>query len=187
MQQQFTQEFMQDNCGCYEIEHLNSLSFMKNGIVQLSDIISSEIPVKDKYWFVCKKLATKEQNQQIAIAVAEIVLPIYEKRYNDTRPREAIEAAKQFIAGRITLSQLRQKRYAAADAAAAAADAAAADAAAAAADAAAADAAAAYPAAYAYAADAAYAYAAYAYAADAAAADDDIKQQLLGYLINFCK
>ena len=170
MQQTFTPGFMKDNCGCYSEAQLMSCSFMKLPVITLRSIIESEISLKDKYWFVCKKLATKEQNQQIAVRVAEIVLPVYERRYpDDKRPREAIEAAKQFIAGHISLEELRRKRDAAAAAYAAAY----------AADAYAADAA--YAAAYADAADAAYAA---AYAADAA---DAIKQQLLDYLLTFCE
>jgi hypothetical protein len=162
---------------------------MKGGAIALARIIESEIPLKDKYWFVCKKLATKEENQQIAIRVAEIVLPIYEIRHRDGRaPRECIEAARAFIAGTIHLDELLGKRrdvavavayaaYAAADAACAvyaAAAAAYADAAAAADAAADAAAAAADAAAY---ADAA--------AADAAAAAADIKTELHNYLLTF--
>jgi hypothetical protein len=176
----FTRQFMYDNCGCYSKSELEACSFMKGEVVSLMDIVNSEIPIKDKYWFVCKKVATKEQNQRIAIDVAEMVLPIYEKRYpDDKRSREAIEAARQYLAGHIAIEQLIEKKmaaYAAAYTAAAAAYAA--------------YTAAAYAAAYA--ADAAYAaYAAYAaaYAADAAyaAAAAEIKAQLQQYLITFCE
>jgi hypothetical protein len=178
-----TKDFMKNNCGCYDPGDLASCSFMGNEIITLESILTSEIPLMDKYWFVCKKLATKEQNQQIAIAVAEIVLPIYESKYpNDFSVRECIEAIKLFISGHISLEELRSKR--------AAADAAYAAAAYAAAAAAAYDAA--YAAAAAYAAVAAAAYDAYDAAAaaaayDAAAADAKYNQQLLDYLINFCK
>ena len=127
MQQTFTHDFMKQNCGCYSEEQLMSCSFMKFEIVTLKSIIESEIRLKDKYWFICRKLATKEQNQKIAIDLAEIVLPIYEKRDpNNKAPREAIEAAKDFLAGRINVDILLKKRKSAADAAdaAAAADAA---------------------------------------------------------------
>ncbi|MES2428301.1 MAG: hypothetical protein V4560_15075, partial [Bacteroidota bacterium] len=155
MQQNFTKQFMADNCGCYKPQQLADCSFMQSDPVRLESILNSEIPLKDKFWFVCKKLATKGQNQQIAIGVAEIVLEIYESKYPDnTAPREAIQADKDYLAGTgITLEQLKQARRNAAAAAAYAAAAAAAYAAAAAAYAAAAAAAA-------YAADAADAYAA---------------------------
>jgi len=116
MQQIFTTQFMIDNGGCYIREDkLFSCSFMqdKNKDITLRSIVESEIPLKDKYWFVCKKLATKEENQQIAIRVSEIVLPIFENKYpNDKRPREAIEAAKAFIAGHINLKELIKIRNA---------------------------------------------------------------------------
>ena len=202
MKQTFTKQFMIENKGCYDLSDLMSTSFMKTGSeeISLQSILKSEIPLKDKYWFCCRKLFTKRQNQEIAISVAEIVLEIYEKRYPDNKaPREAIQAAKDYINETgITLEELRQKRaYAAAAAADAYADAAyayadAADAAYAAADAYAAAAADAYAAA----ADAAYAAAADADAAAAAAdADADaayagkktFKEILLMNLIDFCE
>ena len=122
----FTHEFMKSNRGCYSEEQLMSCSFMQTEGVLLSSIVQSEISLKDKFWFVCKKVLTKEQNQKLAIDVAEIVLPIYEKRYpEDTRMvKDCIEAAKLYITGHISLDELLKKRRAAA-AAAYAADAAA--------------------------------------------------------------
>jgi hypothetical protein len=188
MQKIFTTEFIKANCGCYTPEKLLDVYKENKDVpcyetpscnVTLEEILDSSIPLKDKFWFICKKIATKEQNQQIVIEVAEIVLPIYENKYpKDLRPREAIEAAKLYIVGHISLEELRNKRNAAAYAAYAAN---------------AADAAAAYAAAYAaYAADAAAyaaAYAAHA-AADAAAnaaTYAGITEKLLQYLKDFCK
>jgi hypothetical protein len=178
----FTKEFMQENCGCYSEEQLQACSFMKQGSISLSSIIQSEIPLKDKFWFVCKKVATIVENKQMAIECAETVLPIYESGYPENKaPRETIEACKLYITGRIDLDALLLKRRAAA---AAAVDAAADDAC--------------YAAVYAavYATYAAYddAYAAYdaayaAYAAVDAAADDadaDIKDKLQQILIDYC-
>jgi hypothetical protein len=117
MQQYFTKDFMLDNCGCYNKnrhETLLSCFINEQDSITLVSIFNSEIPLKDKYWFLCKILATKEENQQIAIRVAEIVLPIFEKRYpDDKRPREAIGAAKAFIIGHISLDKLIEKRRAA--------------------------------------------------------------------------
>jgi len=111
---------------------------------------------------------SKRIASQLAIEFAEQALPIFEKRRpNDERPREAIQAARDYLDGKISLEELRVCRSHA-YAAAYAADAYAADAAYAAAYSAAAYAAADADAdAYAYAAAAA-AYAADAYAADAA-------------------
>ena len=164
-----TKEFMINNRGCYSLNQLSNTSFMKiEGInFNLNDIIISEIPLKDKFWFICKKLNTKELNQRLAIDVAMITLKIFEDKYpTDLRPREALEFADKYLRGECTLEELREKR---ADTAAAVADAYAANAAAAAvADVADADAyaAATYAAAY----TAAYAY----------------KTTLQEYLVEFC-
>lgn len=152
--------YIENNCGCYDEDIEDIIKGHGKETASIHDIMAQDIPLKDKFWFLCKKCElTEEQNQKIAIDMAEIVLPIYEKRYPENQaPREAIEAAKQFIGGHISLETLLEKRRAAA-----AASAAYAAYAASAADAAAADAAA-------YAAYAAYA---------------DIKKQLEQYLIDF--
>jgi hypothetical protein len=99
--------------------------------------------------------AAADVARRLAIQFARDVLPIFEKRYpNDDRPRKAIDAAEDFLAGKIDAEALLKARRHAAYAAAYAAAAYAA-------------AAAAYAAAY---ADAAYAAAAYAAAAAAYAA-----------------
>ncbi len=184
----FTQKFMLENKGCYSTKQLNDCSFMEAEPVTLESILDSEINLKDKYWFVCKKLLTKEQNQKIAIGVAEITLEIFENKYpEDKRPRKTIQAVKDYLAGKITLAELREARYTAADAYADAY---------AAAYAATAAAAYAYAYAAAYAAGAAYAYAdAAAYAAGAAYAaayaagaayENKFQNTLLNYLKDFC-
>ena len=179
MKKEFNKEYALHNKGCYSKETASCLSFMQNENFSINDIMNSEIPLKDKFWFLIRKCElTKIEKQEIAISVAETVLPLYEAKYPENKaPREVVNAAKSYLKGLINLDTLLQKRpYAyAADAAAAAytaayaaagyADAAYADAAAAAAYAAAAYADAAAAAAY----DAAYAAAAYADAAAAAA------------------
>jgi hypothetical protein len=206
MQKEFTKEYMLLNRGCYSKEQLLSCSFMKrqmtvnevkinypnhalqeiplitNENITLESIINSEISLKDKYWFVCNILASKEQNQQIAIGVAEIVLEIYENKYpNSKAPREAIQAAKDYLKGIINLDELNVKKSAAYASAAAAYATAAYYAAAAAATAADYAAAAATAADYAAAAAVSAAY----YAADAA--KKLFKDILLQFLIDFTK
>jgi len=120
MRQEFITEYIKANCGCYTPEKLLTAYKENKDVlcyetpscsVTLDEILNSNIPLKDKYWFVCKKLTTKEQNQQIAISVAEIVLPIYEAKYpTNTSVRECIEAARQYITGHITLEKLLKKR-----------------------------------------------------------------------------
>lgn len=109
--------------GNYECRGM-SCSFMDGQPITLDRILHSEISLKDKFWVLCKKLAVQDQNKQIAIRVAEIVLPLYERRYSDdARPRDAINAAKQFLSGHISEKDLWLKGRAAAYAAAGAADA----------------------------------------------------------------
>jgi hypothetical protein len=131
MKKTYSFNYMMDNCGCYGKSKTAELFFSENkNDISIENILNSDIPLKDKYWFVVRKTElTKLEKQTIAIDVAEIVLPIYEKRYpNSKAPREAIEAAKQFLGGHISLDILIEKRAAAyaaayaADAAAAAAD-----------------------------------------------------------------
>ena len=127
--------------------------------------------VADMLWSLRATQDSKRIASQLAIEFAEQALPLFEKRRpNDERPRKAIQAARDYLDGKISLEQLRASRQAGAAAAYAAY--------AAAADAADAYAAAAAYAAYVAAADAADAYAAAtyaaadaAYAAAAAAAD----------------
>jgi len=187
---EYTYSFMQSNRGCYSREKMEETVLKGRKLINYEDFLDCDIPIKDKYWFVCIKLATKEQNQQIAIGVSEIVVDIYEKRYpNCKAPREAIQGAKDYIAGTISISVLKDKRDAAAYAAYAAANSvanAAAAYAAAAYAAACAAAACAANAAVAYASDAANsvaAAAAAAYAADAAYAA--YKEKLLSNLKSF--
>ena len=123
MEQIFSKKFMQDNCGCYKEENgkLESMVLKGREEITYQDILDSEIPLRDKYWFFCKKVFSKKQNQQISIQVAECVLPIYEAKHPDNKsPREAIEVAKLFFTGHISLEKLLAAKRAAAAAAAAA-------------------------------------------------------------------
>jgi len=137
--------------------------YIKSGCEDPSELLDKIIENDRLDWaeWLVSHMVTHKQAVSWAVECAESVLPIFEAKHTgDDRPRKAIQAAKDWIAGKITATQAR-----AAAAAADAADAAYAAYAAYAADADAADAA--YAAYAAAAADAAYAYA-YAYAADAA-------------------
>lgn len=118
MQQEFTAQFMEDNRGCYSMGVLYSCSFMHTDQkISLRSILESEIPLLDKYWFVCKALASAEGNRQIGIDIAQLALPIYEKKYpSDASARNAIEAAKLFLRGQISAEQVRVKAELALDA-----------------------------------------------------------------------
>ena len=181
MKKEFTKQEIIDKKGCYSLEKVNQLSFINNDIISIETIINSEIPLKDKRWFIWNNCEiTIDNKKELALKLAWCVLPIYENKYpNDLRVRECLQAINDFNAKLIMIDELIEKRKAAY-----AADAAAADAAAYAAYAAAADAAA-YAA---YAADAA-AYAADA-AADAAAYAADAKsytQKIINIFLDFFK
>ena len=193
MKKTFTKEYIDDNAGCYKgTEKLTALLKSAPQEIIIEDVVHSTIPLKDKFWFVCRKCElTKKQSVEITVGCAEIVLPIFEEKYpNNKSVRECIEATKLFMKGYITVEQLLLKRKAAyADAYAADAyadaDAYAASAAGYAAAAAAAYAADAY--AYAAAASASAHAAAAAYADDYAAGDSKYIQQLFDFLLNFIK
>jgi hypothetical protein len=162
MKTNFTPIDILTNRGCYNREQVQKLSFIGQPEINIDTILDSEIPLKDKLWFVRNQCELDSgQKKWLCIGIAEITLVIYENKYPGNKaPRQAIEAAKAYLKGTIGINELRDKRQLAYAAAAADAAAYAADAAAYAADAAA----------YAYAAAAADAAAAdAAYAADAAA------------------
>ena len=181
----FTPEQIMSNIGCYLKEQVAQLLSIKQDSISILDILNSEIPLKDKRWYLWNKCAiTLDNKKALALQLAWCVLPIYQAKYpNDTRVEDCLKAIKDFNDGKITIEELRAKRYAYADAAAAAADAAYAyaaayDAAAYAAAAAANDAANAA----AYAAKAAATYVAHYADADDA---DAYTQQILNILIEF--
>ena len=57
---------------------------------------------------------TEQEQRLIAADFAEHVLPLFEANYpDDDRPRKAIEAARAFLRGQITIEQLDAARAAA--------------------------------------------------------------------------
>lgn len=55
MKKQFTPKYIYDNKGCYERSQVDTLSFIKNESIDIMDILNSEMPLKDKGWWVVKK------------------------------------------------------------------------------------------------------------------------------------
>ena len=119
MKKEFTPDYILENRGCYATNQVENLSFITKPIISIDDMLNSEMPLKDKYWWVIKKCdLTIRQKQDLAILCAEIVLIIYEEKYSDNKaPRLAIEAAKDYLAGTISIEELREKRANAANAA----------------------------------------------------------------------
>jgi hypothetical protein len=133
-------------------------------LLELRTILKSN-GLNDTIWALVAVEGKDKEMRLFAADCAELVLPIYEKRYpDDNRPRFAIQAARDYANGLITIEELAAARAAARDAAWAAAR----------------------DAARAAARDAAWAAAwddAWAAARDAArAAEDEIKQLLLKYI-----
>jgi hypothetical protein len=121
MQTEYNLDFLLENTGCYESEQIENLFPKDREVVSYKDILQSNISLEDKYWFFCKRVFTDSQNQHIAIKIAEVVLPIFEEEYpSDNRPRKAIEAARLYLTGHISLEKLLTARKAAIYAAAAA-------------------------------------------------------------------
>ena len=111
MQTIFTKEFMLNNLiDHYSNENIIRLYFKDGNENINSDIIlDSLIPIKDKYWFFCHNVFDEKQNQEIAIKLAQIVLPIYEAKYpENTALRDAISTVRLFLNFHplITLDQL---------------------------------------------------------------------------------
>lgn len=115
MKKTFTSEYIRSNRGCYSEEMVASLSFINKGEITILDILNSEMPWKDKSWFLTKKCElTSNDLCEFAIVCAETVLPIYEAKYPDNKaPRQAIEAAKAYLRNEISLEKLREYRIAA--------------------------------------------------------------------------
>lgn len=171
MKTKFTPHEIMSNRGCYQRSDVEKLSFISKPEIDINDILNSEISIKDKFWFVRNNCEfTTLQKQLWCIGLAEITLEIYERKYpNNKAPREAVQAAKDYLNNLISRDELLIKRKNAAYAAYAAA--------------------AAYYAADADAADAAYAAAAYydaaAYAADACRTKEKFQIALLVFTKNF--
>ena len=99
MKKEFTKKYILSNRGCYSREQVLALSFINKNAITLKDFLTSELPIKDKFWWLCKKCElTKDENVLIAIQCAKIVLHLFENKYpDDTRPRKAIEAAEEYL------------------------------------------------------------------------------------------
>lgn len=111
MKKEFTKKEMIKRRGCYTEEHLMSLSFMKMELINIDDILNSEIPLDDKAWFLISKCdLSLLQKKEFAIGCAMCVLPIFESKNPEiSSPREAIEAAKSYLRNEIGINELNIK------------------------------------------------------------------------------
>ena len=95
-------------------------SFIKqlfNGRESLNtqDILELAIPTEDKMWaFLRPEFLSEKSMRLFAANCAEHVLNYFEDKYpEDTRPREAIQAARDFAEGKIGIEELEVAREAA--------------------------------------------------------------------------
>lgn len=101
--------------GCYAENDNEQHVHLPNETFTITSVLNADVPLKDKAWFIHKNCEfTDMEFRQFAIGCALIVLPIYETKYPYNKaPREAIEAAQQYLAGTIDIYVLREKRKAA--------------------------------------------------------------------------
>lgn len=107
MKKTFTPEYIYRHRGCYETESVDDLSFIGQKEISIETLIKSEMPLKDKFWFVLNKCKlTTRQKQEIAIGCTEIVLEIYEANYDNKVPRNATQAARDYLNGTIDIEEV---------------------------------------------------------------------------------
>jgi hypothetical protein len=109
-------------CSRYPRERIKKLMGRKK-YVTLNDIWKAKLDNEEDYlWLVLREEFITEHNlHKIAIYAAKLVLPIFEEKYpDDKRPRQAIEAKKKWLKGKISNEELKKARYDARDAARAA-------------------------------------------------------------------
>lgn len=126
MKQIFSSDFIKSHSGCYDENKLRKTYEENKSIecfetpacdVTLEEVLNSNIPLKDKFWFVINNAATKEEYEPLAIALADATLPFYEAVYlDDKRVAEAIQGYKDHKAGKISAAELNSKERAAGEA-----------------------------------------------------------------------
>ncbi len=99
MKKEFTKEYILLEKGCYSRGKVEELSFINKEIITLKDMLTSELPLKDKFWWLCRKCElTQDENVLIAIKCAKVVLHLFEDKYpDDDRPRKAILVAEKYL------------------------------------------------------------------------------------------
>jgi hypothetical protein len=97
------------------IKQPNLCSFISNELTSIYAILDSEIPLKDKAWFIIEKCdLTPDQKRFLALQCIKIVVKIYNKKYpNDTRLNDCVNAIELFNEGKITKLELLAARNAA--------------------------------------------------------------------------
>jgi hypothetical protein len=97
---------------CYDEAHIRELAGDKAEWTLLDILDHPNVSAEDKCWLVLRPHFFSDADlRMMAAAFAEQQLHIFEREYpDDTRPREAIKAARLFALGEITLDDLRAAR-----------------------------------------------------------------------------
>ena len=75
MKTEFTKVEMYNLKGCYSKEELNKCSFMVKDNISIIEILDSEIPLKDKSWFIRNSIElTDLEKKEFAIGCALIMM-----------------------------------------------------------------------------------------------------------------
>ena len=92
MKKKFTKEFLNKNCGCWNWgQHRIKMYYEKTGtpytddyIVSLSEIISLDMSMKHKIWFLFNSCElTESESNFLTTNMQNIVLPIFKNKYPD--------------------------------------------------------------------------------------------------------
>ena len=111
MKKQFTTEELINSKGCYSLNELKKCSFYKeNSIIDVKDIINSEITIKDKMWFLYQKCELSNKIKiEYAAKFAWAVLPIYKDKYpNANRVENCLIAINDFKENKISKLELKK-------------------------------------------------------------------------------
>lgn len=100
MKKRFKREEIFANRGCYSRNDVENLSFINKKEITLIDILTSEISLNDKRWFLSTNVGlTSNQKVQLCLTIYKILLPIF--KYDSTI-KESLTAVEYFNNGNIT-------------------------------------------------------------------------------------
>lgn len=95
-------------CSTYGRDRLTKLFGRRKNVTALDILGCKSVPVKDRFWVVLRNHFLDDKALRLwAADCARHVLHFFAEKYpEDKRPREAIEAARRFARGEITLEQM---------------------------------------------------------------------------------
>lgn len=117
IQKSFTREYILANCGCYARDKMNSIdlcSFMEDEseFVTLSSIIESEIPLKDKYWFVCNHINDEcDKIKLIEYVYNRVISYVGNLTIENGVIKEALSAAVEYLRGIISETVKKERLH----------------------------------------------------------------------------